>query len=466
MDWNAAYAEKRVSPEGFAARVEPGDLVQLGVWYGQPPRAIAALADRAREFPPDKPLRVASNFSTGPWAYLTLPGVQNVSGFLSPFDRLALSKGAEISFCPINYTDCRKWARELPAPDFFVFRTAPMDERGYFNLSLTGSWEENALHWIARERPETRIVLEANPNMPRVRGRSEFGNHELHVSLVHAVLEDDAPLADYPTPAPNEVERAIAANVATLVEDGATTQLGYGNIPMAIGSLIADRRGLGIHSEMLCEAHVDLIEAGAVTNANKGLYDNASVASFVIGEKRLRDFCRDNPEVLVLPIEAVNSVPQLARIRKLTSVNSVLSVDLTGQACAHCLGSKTYSGVGGAFEFAYGAQLSEGGKSVVCMPSTATLKDGRVVSNVVAEFGAGTRITLPEHTTDWVVTEHGAVRIKLMSLEQRAKALISIAHPDFRDDLARAAEAKGLRMARLSVLPPAPAEFFRKGTPT
>jgi acyl-CoA hydrolase len=150
----------------------------------------------------------------------------------------------------------------------------------------------------------------------------------------------------------------------------------------------------------------------------------------------------------------------LARVQKMTSINSILTIDLTGQACAHCLGNRTYSGLGGAFEFAFGAQHSPGGKSIVCLPSKTKLKDGREVSNILARHDAGVRITLPEHALDWVVTEYGAVRLKFLNLEWRAKALIGIAHPQFRDELARQAVANGLNLSGVARLRPPPAKYY------
>jgi acyl-CoA hydrolase len=164
----------------------------------------------------------------------------------------------------------------------------------------------------------------------------------------------------------------------------------------------------------------------------------------------------------MLPVEQVNDPTVLARINKLVSVNGALSVDATGQACAHCIGSRSYSGLGGAFEFNFGAQLSPGGMSFLCVPSTTTLKDGRVISNIVASFPAGTRITVPEHIVDWVVTEFGAVRLRPLTIEQRARALLELAHPDFREDLERSMREGGLDLDRAAKLPDPPPSCFVK----
>src|SRR5262249_34717198 len=256
--------------------------------------------------------------------------------------------------------------------------------------------------------------------------------------------------------------RVIAANVAALIEDRATIQFGFGSIPMSIGKLLAGRKDLGIHSEMFCRSHLDLIESGSVSNAHKGLHDGVSVATFALGDGRLYRWLDDNPAFAMLPVEQVNAVPVLAQIQRMTSINSVLTMDLSGQACAHCLESRTYSGVGGAFEFAYGAPLSPGGKSIHCLPARTTLRDGRVVAHIVACSPAGTRFTTPEARVEWVATEYGAARLKFLSLEWRAAALIDLAHPDDREELTTCAAANGLHLARLVHQRRPPDHFFAR----
>ena len=379
---------------------------------------------------------------------------------MGPLERAARRDRGNVFYTPTHYSDAYQAIRTNPPPNFLVVRAAPMDERGFLNLSLSSSWTNDAMRWFFRNTPATRIVLEVNPHMPRVRGLEQFGNNEIHISEVHFVVEDNSPLPAYTTTEPSEVERAIAANVAGLVQDRATIQLGIGNIPMGIGRLLSTRKDLGIHTELFCQSHVDLIEAGCVTNAHKGLFDGVSVATFALGEEKLYRWLADNRAFAMLPVEEVNPVPVLARVQRMTSINSILTIDLSGQACAHCLGAQTYSGLGGAFEFAFGAQQSPGGKSIVCLPSRTRLKDGREVSNILPRHDAGTRITLPEHCLDWVVTEYGAVRLKFLNLEWRARSLIELAHPQFRDELTRQAIENGLNLSGLSRLRRPPETFY------
>ena len=263
------------------------------------------------------------------------------------------------------------------------------------------------------------------------------------------------------TPEPTAVDRRIAANVAPLVEDRATIQLGIGTIPMVIGRLLADRKDLGIHTELFCQSHLDLIEAGSVTNAHKGLYDGVSVATFALGEQRLYRWLADNPPFAMVPVEEINAVPVLARVNRMTSINSILTIDLSGQACATAWG-RDLQRPGRRLRVRVRGSALAGGKSILCLRSKTRLRDGTEVSNIVARHAAGTRITIPEHCVDWVVTEYGAVRLKFLNLQWRASALIGIAHPHFRDELRRQSAANNLDPNGPTRLPAPPDHFFSR----
>ncbi len=454
------YADKLTTPSELVSRFRPGQYVQLGVWYGEPYGTMAAMSEIAPEI---DPLYVGVSIATSEAAFMqSHPQIRCMTGFIGPRERAALAVNNNVYYTPTQFTDGQRNARIGGAADYFVYRVGPMDERGMFNFGLTASWEYNAIQYCKAHRPETTIVFEVNKNMPRVFGLEEYGNNELSIDFCDVIVEDDSPLLSYPVPEAAATEVAIARNVAELVEDKATVQLGFGTLPMAIGHLLCERRDLGIHTEMFCEAHIELMECGAVTNAHKGLYDDLSVATFALGTDRMHDWMRENRDIALLPVEEVNSIHKIARVNKMASVNSVLMVDATGQVCAHCIGSKTYSGLGGAFEFACGSQLSPGGQSISCLPSTTTLKDGRVISNIVAQFEKGTRVTVPEHVVDWVVTEYGAARLKFMPVEQRAAALVDIAHPDFREALSRDIMDAGIRLDHAPQLRKPPAHLFKK----
>jgi acyl-CoA hydrolase len=459
-DPHRAYRSRLVTHEELIARMKPGDALSFGTWMGQPHGVMRALLQHGRHL---DPLYVLTSPASDVGELLALPNVRCVSAFLGPAERAAQRDGGHVTYTPTQYTDYQRFMRAGGLADFYLVRAAPMDERGFFNLSLMASWQEGALRWLPHFAPNARIVVEVNRHLPRVRGLPQFGNHEIPIDDVDFIVEDHTPLKDYGIPEASATDRAIAANVAALIEDRATIQFGIGSIPMSIGKLLAGRKDLGIHSEMFCRSHLELIEAGSVSNAHKGLYDGVSVATFALGDDRLYRWLDDNPAFAMVPVEQVNAVPVLAQIQRMTSINGILTIDLSGQACAHCLESRTYSGVGGAFEFAYGAQQSPGGKSIHCLASRTTLRDGRVVSNIVARHPAGTRITIPEHSVDWVVTEYGAARLKFLSLEWRAAALIDLAHPGDREELMRSAAANGLNLSRIAHQRRPPDHFFSRG---
>jgi acyl-CoA hydrolase len=458
-DLERAYRSRLVTHEELVGRMKPGDALSFGTWMGQPHGVMRALVRHGRHL---DPLHVFCAPASDVGELLALPNVRCVSSFLGPAERAAQRDRGNVTYIPTQYTDYQKFVRTNRPADFYLVRAAPMDERGFFNLSLSASWQFGALRWLPRNAPDARIVVEVNRHLPRVRGLPQFGGHEIPVQDVDFIVEDHMPLQNYGTSEATAIDHAIAANVAALVEDRATIQFGIGSIPMSIGKLLVGRKDLGIHSEMFCRSHLDLIEAGSVSNAHKGLHDGVSVATFALGDDRLYRWLDDNPAFAMLPVEQVNAVPVLAQVQRMTSINGVLTIDLSGQACAHCLESRTYSGVGGAFEFAYGAQQSPGGKSIHCLASRTTLRDGRVVPNIVARHPAGTRITIPEHSVDWVVTEYGAARLKFLSLEWRAAALIDLAHPNDREELTACAAANGLNLARLANQRRPPEHFFSR----
>jgi acyl-CoA hydrolase len=460
--FDEAYRAKRISHEELISKMRPGDAMTLGIWLGQAVGVMRALGRYAKNI---DPLYISISHATAEGEFLSQPNIRCQSSFLGPSERAARRKYENVFYVPTQFTDAYRAVRTNRPPDFFVRRVAPMDERGYFNFSLSSSSEFDAIRWYSEHSPDTRVVFEVNPHMPKVRGLPQFGNNELHLSQVDFIVEDDTPLVEFTTPAPTEAERAIAANVVRLIEDRATIQLGFGSIPMIIGKMLCDRKDLGIHSEMFCEAHLDLVEAGSVSNAYKGLYDGVSVATFALGDSRLVRWVGETPTVAMLPVEEINPVPVVEKVNNFTSIHNGLTVDQSGQVCAHCLGPETYSGLGGAFEFVYGAQHSPGGKSIICLRSTTTLKDGREVSNIVSRYEPGTRITIPEHCVDWVATEYGAVRLKFLNLEWRAAALTRLAHPRYRDQLTKDAIANGLRVDKLARSRRPPAHFFSEPFP-
>ena len=287
----------------------------------------------------------------------------------------------------------------------------------------------------AARDPSRLAIAEVNPRMPRVDGLPELGRNRVHVSEVDAWTTHEAPLLELPAKSPSAEERAIATHVMRLIEPGATLQFGIGAVPDEVATRLAagPMGDFGIHTEMISDGVMSLHRAGKVTN-RKGLYDGVSTATFALGSGALYGWRDGNPHVRMLPVSATNDPALLRRLRRFVSVNACLAIDLYGQVASDHVGGRQYSGVGGAESFVMGAAQAPGGKSVLCLKSTATV-GGTRISTIVPALPPGTLVTTPRHHVQWVVTEHGAADLSRLSDLERAEALVGLAHPDFRDEL-------------------------------
>ena len=284
-----------------------------------------------------------------------------------------------------------------------------------------------------------RIIAHINPNMPRTHGDSFIHLRDIDVAYTEAV-----PLLLHGQREVTAVERTIGEHVASLIEDGDCLQMGIGAIPDAALACLGDRRDLGIHTEMFADGVLPLLRSGVINNARKKISRGRTVTSFAMGSQALYDFVNDNPEVVFLDVEFVNNPVVIAKNAQATSINSALQIDLTGQVCADSIGHRIYSGVGGQVDFVQGASYSERGKSIIAMPSTA--RDG-TLSRLVPHLASGAGVVTTRAHVDYVVTEFGVARLRGRSIAERAAALLNVAHPDFREPLARdARDMMGLRL--------------------
>jgi len=310
---------------------------------------------------------------------------------------------------------------------------SPMDQHGYMSLSVSAIYERDLINKGAL------AIVEVNPNFPRT-----FGDTQVHISEVAAVVESDRPIFKSKLAPYTETDATIGRYIASLIEDGSTIQLGIGNIPNAVATELKSKRHLGIHTEMFTETMVDLIECGAVDNSQKGLLNGYSVCSFTMGSQRLYDYIDDNPSVLFKSCTFTNDPYTIGKNNKFVSVNATLEVDLTGQCASETVGHTQWSGTGGQSETVQGAQMSPGGKSIIAMHSTYTTKDenGKEVlhSKIVPFLQEGSVVTTSRNDTDYVVTEYGIAWLRGLNVSRRVEALINIAHPDFREELRRQAE--------------------------
>lgn len=430
------YRQKRRTLAEAAALVEPADTIAVPIATGQPTAFLNALGER-NDF---TDLLVFSALFIQPYALLQKPGVRVISGFFGPIERMFKAAGARIDYLPADFLGWERYARLMP-PRVMASAMAPMDEHGYLNFGLHAGATFHAFVAAARD-PNRIAIAEVNPAMPHVHGIARCGGHRIHISEVDCVVESNDPIFELPSEPVTDVDRAIAEHVEQLIENGATLQIGIGAVPNLVAQLLASgKKGdFGIHTEMLVEGIMHLHEAGKVSN-HKGVFDGYSVATFGAGSRRLYEWVHRNPEVRMLPVSYVNDPAIIRRNRKMVSINGALAIDLSGQIMADTIGPRQYSGVGGHELFVIGAHDAEGGKSIICMHSTAN-SSGQRVSTIVPAFPLGTPVTTPRHHVQYVVTEYGAANLSLLPDKERAFALVEIAHPDFRDQLREEAERR------------------------
>jgi acyl-CoA hydrolase len=312
--------------------------------------------------------------------------------------------------------------RELGRTLVFWGMVTPMQEKsGFFNLGLSNVYELDVL-----EQADL-VVLEVNERVPWL-----FGDTQVHLNQADLVVEHSHPIPAIPILEPSATEQQIAAHIAELVPDGATLQIGIGGIPNAVAKLLEDKHELGIHTEMFTESMIDLFEAGIVTNLKKSLWPGKFIFTFAMGTERIYRWLDNNPSVLELRGRYVNDPFVVAQNDRMVSINTAICVDLTGQVCSESLGSKQFSGTGGQLDTHRGAIKSRGGRGIIALRSTAK---GGAVSTIVPVLPAGSAVTVPRQDVDTVITEHGAATLRGRTVSQRARALVSVAHPDFRDSL-------------------------------
>jgi acyl-CoA hydrolase len=347
----------------------------------------------------------------------------SVSLFAGAPVRGAIEEG-RADFVPIFLSDIPRLFTKHAIPlDVALVQLSVPDRHGYCTL---GTSVDAAL---AAALSAKLVVAEINERMPRT-----HGNTLLHIDRVAAFTHTDRPLPTHPSRPSTAEEDAIGEHAARLVPDGGTLQMGIGAIPDAVLRRLVHKRDLGVHTEMFSDGVVDLVEAGAITNRRKHLHPGRIITSFVLGTERLYDFVHDNPFVEFHPCDHTNDTARIRRNDDVVAINSALEIDLSGQVCADSIGFRIYSGIGGQMDFIRGAALSKGGKPIIALPSTASRGS---VSRIVSALKPGSGVVTTRGHVHWVVTEYGAVNLFGLALRQRAEALISIAHPDFRAELRR-----------------------------
>lgn len=414
--------KKKVAAAPDAVRlVRDGDQVVVPASAGEPPTLLEALSERRRDF---HGVTVAQMLAIRRYGYLdpeTVEHVRHVSMFFGVASRPGGQEGW-IDFIPNCFSEAPTMIeRGCIAADVVFALVSPMDADGRFALGLGADYTMAA---IARARA---IVLETNPNVP-----FSCGNCHVHVTQVSAIVEATGAVSEASPPQVGPVQQAIGAHVAELVEDGSTLQIGYGGIPDAVVVQLASKRDLGIHTEMMGNGILRLVEAGAVTNRRKNYLPGRMIATFAYGSEQLYRFMDRNPALEMHPADFTNDPWLAGRNDNLVAINGALQVDLLGQCGSESLGTRPYSGTGGQSDFVRAANRSRGGKAIIVLPATA--RDG-TISRIVPTLAAGTHVTTSKNDVDYVVTECGVAQLRGKSARQRAQELIAIAHPDFRGEL-------------------------------
>ncbi|MDT9598515.1 acetyl-CoA hydrolase/transferase family protein [Sphingosinicella rhizophila] len=422
------YRSKLMAAADAVAGIRSGANIVMGMAVAEPPALLAALAQR-----------VTSNalaelnlwyFHSVEHAARTLlrrellDRVRPHCMFLSRIERELIRAQPDgpspIDFVPVAFSDSSRLLSERVDVDTFITTVSPMDRNGWFTFGTSNDYATTVA------RSARRLLVEVNPNMPRV-----FGESLLHVSEVDGIVENDTPLLDFEVSPSCPEDEIIARSIAAMIEDGSCLQMGIGTLPNAVCALLEDHRDLGIHTELMTPALARLIERGAVTNRLKTTYRGRSVFTFAMGDRAFYDFLDDNPSMHSAPVQIVNDPRHISKNDKVVSVNATLQIDLGGACNSEHLLGRQYSGSGGQLDFVRGACASKGGKSIIACHSTAK---GGTLSRIVPQLEGP--VTTPRNDTHIVVTEYGWVDLKGKSLRERADALIAIAHPRFREVLA------------------------------
>ena len=313
-------------------------------------------------------------------------------------------------------------------PDVTIIQVSYPDEHGYCSYGISCDYTK-----CAAENSNI-VIAQVNKFMPRT-----LGNCFIHIDNINYIVEQATPIIELKIPVIGEIEKRIGEHCASLIDDGATLQLGIGAIPDAVLSFLRHKKDLGIHSEMISDGVVDLVNLGVITNKRKNINTGKSIVSFLMGTRKLYDYIDNNPEIELHPVEYVNNPFIIAQNDNMISINSAIQVDLMGQVNAESIGSKQFSGTGGQVDFVRGAAMSKGGKSIIALPSTAAKG---TISKIVFTLDEGAAVTTSRNDVDYIITEYGIAHLKGKSLRERAKALIEIAHPDFREELRKKAVGK------------------------
>lgn len=430
MTAQSLYQKKRGTPDDAVNLIRDGDFIIVPTGVAEPPTLLTALSEQRRRF---HDVKVAQILAIRKFGYLdpqTVHHVRHVAFFYGAATRAGGQSGW-VDFIPSYFSEMPSQIERGLIPADVVFSMAsPMDENGYFSLSLGADYTMAA---IAKARV---VVLEVNPNVPFA-----LGNCHVHISQVTTLIESNEPVLEVGLPTIGPVQEAIGKYVADMIDDGSTLQIGYGGIPDAVVIQLTNKHDLGVHTEMIGDGILTLIDSGAVTNRKKNYLPGKMVATFALGSKKLYQLMDRNPALEIHPVDFTNDPYLASQNDNLVAINATLQIDLLGQCGSESLGHVPYSGTGGQSDFVRAANRSRGGKAFIVLPSTAKSDS---ISRIVPMLTPGTHVSTSKNDINYVVTEFGVAQLRGKSAGQRAREMISIAHPNFRTELTEAARRMNL----------------------
>ena len=434
MNWREKYADKIVSAQEAISYVRSGDIISSTMFSSIPYalfEELGAQKDRLEN------VQIFLGFGGKlyrPVAKACNGKIQVNSLFFGPVERNFRNKfGSNIGFQPLQLSQAFVDRSRYHRADIIMMAATPPDENGMMSFGTTPM--DTALCDMARN-----VILQVNENVPYIYGRENM----INIADVTCVIDKTEPVCTMDPEEPREEDLKIAALIAERIPDGACIQFGIGGLSAAMGKMCRDKKHLGIHTELFVESMMDLMECGAVDNSRKQIDKGISTFGFTIGSEKLNRFLDHNPKCLVCRFMYSNDPYIIAQNDNVVSVNSAMQVDLTGQVASEGIGFTQHSGIGGQLDYVRGAQMSKGGHSYIALGSTRTDKSGKVSSKIVLAHPPGTPVTTPRAEVEYIVTEYGIADLRFVPLEERAKRLIGISHPDFRDELTAEAKKAGL----------------------
>ena len=433
MDWREKYASKLVSMDEAVRKIKSGDTLCAGIATGVPYKLLDALADYSLENLENVEFYHGAGFKPYKLGLPQYNGHLNVKSFFyGPVERAFVGYGSHFPYQPIHLSQTTRDRTVTHRGNVLLAAGTEPDENGMISLGPSPMGGDMLDYYDT-------VIVQVNKQMPYVYGEGAV----IPADKVTWMVEAEEPICELGRAEPSEAEIKIAGNIVDRVPDGACLQLGIGGVASAIGGFLKEKRDLGIHTEMFVNELYDLIACGAVNNSRKTLMPGKTVLGFSLGSREMYDFMDHNHDIEARPFAWVNDPRVIAQNDNMVSINGAMQVDLMGQVCAESIGPRQFSGTGGQADFVRGANWSKGGMSFLCLPSTLTTKSGEVKSKISCALPLGSVVTTPRADVQYIVTEYGVADLRNEPLDVRAKRLIAIAHPDFRDQLTFEAKKAG-----------------------